>query len=563
MTAVEWRLAEVPAAAEELERGGLDRLTARLLARRGVHDGTQAAEFLSPSLAQLHDPLRLAGLPEAVDRLAQASGKGETVVVVGDYDADGVTAVALLVAVLRACGIATTPVLPHRLQEGYGFQDRHVERAIALKAGLIVTVDCGVTAIAAADRAHRAGIDVIITDHHLPGEALPAGVLLVNPRQAGCTYPFRDLAGVGLAFKLAQAVASRLGREIPVEALLRIAALGTIADLVPLRGENRVIAALGLEALKATRSPGLKRLFAEAGLRSPFEAADVAYRIGPRLNAAGRLGSAEAALELLLTRDENRAGVLALELEDTNRQRQGEERRVVEEAGRLVEERIAAEGGLAPVIFEWSEAWHPGVVGIAAGRLARQWQRPTILLAVRGDAATGSGRSVPGLDLHRLVAREESRLQRFGGHAQAIGLSVEAARLAEVRNTLLLAAAEIPQEIFHPVMEYDADLATAEVGEDLWRRLRLLQPHGMGNPEPTFRLGPLNATAVRKFGDGHREITGRGLDGASVRLLAWRSQGLDLDLGRPFEILAAIERSGWNRLLQLRLLAARPLEGAA
>jgi single-stranded-DNA-specific exonuclease len=475
------------------------------------------------------------------------------VVVVGDYDADGVTAVALLVAVLKACGIAASAILPHRLTEGYGFQELHVDRAQGDGASLVITVDCGTTSIAAAERARAAGLDVIVTDHHLPGSALPASVILVNPRQEGCRYPFRDLAGVGLALKLAQAVARRLERDVPVEPLLRIAALGTIADLVPLRGENRVIAALGLAALPETRSAGLKRLFQEAGLRAPFDAEDVAFRIGPRLNAAGRLGSAEAALELLLTRDPARADALAAELEETNRRRQAEELRVVEEATRLVEERSS----LPPIVVEWSKDWHPGVVGIAAGRLARRFHRPVLLLAIRGESATGSGRSIAGIDLHGWVAAESARLERFGGHAQAIGLTVGTDALEALRDALAAGADRWVGGARGPSLDYEVAVAPQEIDDALWRNLRRFKPHGMANPEPILRIGPLQRTARRAFGAGHQEVTARGPDGRKLTLIAWKSQELDFEDDGPFEVLGALERSSWNGALQIRVVAKR------
>jgi single-stranded-DNA-specific exonuclease len=569
-TTAEWRLAETPSGAQPLVAGGFDPLTAAMLARRGVVSVAEAHDFLTPTLAQLHDPAGLSGMPEAVERIARAAADRERVVVIGDYDADGVTAVALLVAVLKACGIAANAILPHRLTEGYGFQELHVDRALGEGARLVITVDCGTTSIAAAERAGAAGLDVIVTDHHLPGSALPPSVILVNPRQEGCRYPFRDLAGVGLALKLAQAVARRLERDIAVEPLLRIAALGTIADLVPLRGENRVIAALGLAALPATKSAGLKRLFQEAGIKAPFDAEDVAFRIGPRLNAAGRLGSAEAALELLLTKDPQRADALAVELGETNRRRQAEELRVVEEATRRVEER-AETAAMPPILVEWSEEWHPGVVGIAAGRLARRFHRPVLLLAVRGDSATGSGRSIAGIDLHGWVATESARLERFGGHAQAIGLTVGTAALEVLRGALCGSAERWVGSAATPALDYEVELSAADVDDSLWRNLRRFKPHGMANPEPLLRIGPLERTARRVFGGGHQEISARGTDrgrvGGKVTLIAWKSQELSFEEG-PFEILGALERSSWNGALQIRVVAKRPIgpggaEGAA
>ena len=422
----DWVAAPRPPAADELVAAGLPEWLAPLLARRGVGDGEAARRFLNPSLDQLHDPLRLYGVGAAVARLVAARDAGERVAVVGDYDVDGITATALLTAVLAACRIDAHPILPHRLREGYGFQPLHAERAAELGCRLIVTVDCGVTSAAAVETAAAAGLDVVITDHHLPSGELPAGTLLVNPRQELCDYPFAGLAGVGLALKLAQAVAAACGRQVDPRALLRVACLGTIADMVPLVDENRAIAALGLEALADTPSLGLRALFRRAGVEPPLSAADVGFRIGPRLNAAGRLDDAHGALELLTSRDRGRCEELAEQLDRLNRERQDEERRVVAEARDL----LTARRPLPPIAVAWSPGWHRGVLGIAAGRLARELHRPTVLLAVAEDSATGSGRSIPGIALHDFIAAWRGDLARFGGHDQAVGLTVEPGRRA-------------------------------------------------------------------------------------------------------------------------------------
>lgn len=519
-------------------------------------DAAQARAFLQPSREQLHDPALLCGVPEAVDRLLAARERAEAVAVVGDYDVDGVSATALLLAVLRSCGITSHAVLPHRLREGYGFQPLHAERAAELGCGLIVTVDCGVAALEAVARARVLGLDVIITDHHLPGEALPEGAVLINPRQADCAYPFPDLAGVGLALKLALALSARAGRPAPVDALLRMACLGTIADVVPLLGENRVIAALGLAALADTRSVGLKALIATAGLKPPFSAADVGFRIGPRLNAAGRLASPEEALELLLTRDPARAGVLAGELERHNRARQEEEMQVLEEARQLA----ALRAPQPAIVVAWSEAWHRGVLGIAAGRLARELARPTILLAPAGGSASGSGRSIPGIDLHAFLGAFRLRCERFGGHAQAIGLSVATAELEGLRRDLEEAAsAAWPRSLLVPRLEYELEVAPAEVADGLLAELAQLEPHGQSNPQPLLRIGPLRlAGEPRRFGRGHLSAPAAGDDGGLVQLLGWRWQEREAALAGRFEVLAHLERDDFSRQPVLRLVDARP-----
>jgi single-stranded-DNA-specific exonuclease len=533
-------------------------LLAPLLARRGALDAEAARRFLEPSASDLHDPFLLYGMEAAVARLLAARRDRERVAIVGDYDVDGVTGTALLVAVLARCQVATQSILPNRLLDGYGFQVGHVDRALAAGCALIVTVDCGTTSAAAVTRAREAGIDVIITDHHLPSPLLPAGTLQINPQQAACSYPFRELTGAGLAFKLAQAVAERCGRSSALEPLLRIACLGTIADLAPLVGENRTIAALGLRAMRQTRSEGLRALYRVAGVEPPFRASDVGFRLGPRLNAAGRLRRPDEALELLLTRDPERAQALAAELDERNRERQAEEQRVVEEARRRVVER----GELPAIVVEWSDGWHRGVVGIAASRIAREFHRPTVLLSIDGATGVGSGRSLRGIHLHDFLLGFEPDFVRFGGHAQAIGLEVSTDRLPGLRDRLEAAAAAAwPAELLRRRHEYELEVAPSAVNEALLERLVALQPHGMGNPHPLLRVGPLTIEgAPRVFGRGHRGVRTRGDDGGVVRLLLWHRGESDDPPPLPdrLEVLGQLEWDTWTQAPVVEVVASRP-----
>ncbi len=556
----DWVRAETPAAARQLAADGVPPLLAPLLARRGVGDAAAAEAFLTPRREHLHDPFALFGMSGAVERLLAARQRGERIAVVGDYDVDGVTATALLLAVFRACGLPSEAVLPHRMREGYGFQPLHVERARELGCGVIVTADCGATAHDAARAALDAGLEIIITDHHLPDGPLPPGVTLVNPRQELCDYPFPDLAGVGLALKLALALAQRAGRPVELEALLRIACLGTIADLVPLVGENRVIAALGLEALARTRSPGLRALIEQSGLRPPITAADVGFRLGPRLNAAGRLESAESALELLLCRDPERARRLAADLDARNRERQAEEARVLDEA----RERVSAYAALPPIIAEWGSGWHKGVVGIAAGRLARELARPVLLLALADGVATGSGRSVPGVHLHGFLARWQGRYRRFGGHAQAVGMTVAEADLEALRGIWVEAASEFGSAIGSWTHQFELELAAEEVGGALLRELERLEPHGQANPQPLVRIGGLRLDGPpRRFGKDHLSARARGAGGGRIRLLGWGWGEREADLQGGFDALGYLERDRWDGEPALRLVDARPALVAA
>jgi single-stranded-DNA-specific exonuclease len=378
----------------------------------------------------------------------------------------------------------------------------------------------------------------------------------INPHQPGCPYPFRQLAAAGLALKLALALGERLARPLPVEALLRIACLGTVADMVPLVGENRVIAALGLRALAATRSRGLLALFRQARLTPPLTATDVGFRIGPRLNAAGRLGSAEPALELLLTRDEARAEELSGELERRNAERREQEQRVVDEADLM----LRARGELPPLIVAWSAGWHRGVVGIAASRLVRAHGRPALLLAVDGDLATGSGRSVAGVELHRFLAPWQAELERFGGHAQAVGLTARVDRLPALAAAWEQAAASWPPEATGRAHVYELELTPRQLRPGLLRQIERLEPHGEGNPRPLVRVGPLRLLgAPRLFGKGHLRALATGAEGGRVPLLGWGWGEHAARLADWFEVLAHLERDRLTGGLELRLVDCRAI----
>lgn len=552
---VEWQPAQVPEATSVLIQAGVPERLAALLARRGVRNLEESEAFLRPAIEHLHDPFLLLGMEEAVERLIQALEGHQRVAIVGDYDVDGVSGTALLSASLRAGGLDVATILPQRLTEGYGFQSIHVEQARAAGCSLIVTVDCGTASVEAISTAQAHGLDVIVTDHHIPSAALPEGTIMINPLQAGDHYPYERLSGAGLAFKLSTAFFTRIGREVPLTQLLRIACLGTIADLVPLDGENRVIASLGLQALASTRSVGLRMLMQKAGVKRPVRASDVGFRIGPRLNASGRLESPDEALELLITQDEQRAEVLADRLDQLNRARQSEEAKIVEQA----REQVLAYERLPGLICLWSPEWHKGVVGIAASRIAREFHRPTVLLAVEGDSATGSGRSISGIHLHEFLDPWRERLERFGGHAQAIGLTIATDRLEELRS-LWEEAADWPAETLIKKWYYELDLRPCEVTSKLLGDLQVLHPFGEGNHQPLLRVGGLElARPLREFGKGHLSGAARGEDGATVRILGWNWQERSTVFENRFEVLGRLEWDDWASAPVLQIQDARPL----
>lgn len=556
---MKWVQAPTPVAAERLATAGIEPLVARLLARRGIATVEAAEAFLEPSLTQLADPFLLDGMEEAVARLATAATAGERVAIVGDYDVDGISSTALLTAVFRAAGMEVEPILPDRLTEGYGFQPAHVERAATAGCSLVVTADCGSTSHEAIAAARAAGLEVIVTDHHLLEGSGPDDCTLINPRRPGNRYPFDELCAAGLALQLARALEGRLGSTHDPARLARIACLGTICDMVPLVGENRAITALGLAALPETPSPGLQALFQSAGVRPPIRGADVGFRIGPRLNAAGRMASPEPALELLLTRDRLRARELASQLEELNQRRRASEDRAVEAA----RDEIASRPELPGLLVAWHEDWHRGVLGIAAGRLAKELSRPTVLLQVEGELATGSGRSVSGIHLFETLAPWRGELERFGGHAQAIGLTARTRDLPRLRAAWEEAAQSFDPELLVPRLRYEESFSPGEVNDELLGRLERLSPFGVGNPRPVLRVGPLRLSAPpRAFGSNHLGLVAAGPDGARVDLVAWGWAERAALFDGSFEVVGRLEMDTYLRRPVLQIADAKSTDPA-
>lgn len=563
---IRWELARVdPIRRAALAReAGVSSVTAALLLRRGIEDGAAARRFLHPSEAGLHDAGLLRGADEAADLLVATARRERRVVVFGDYDVDGVTAVAQLRAALGRIGADAVPFIPHRLKDGYGLKPATVRKVIEeLRPAAIVTVDCGIGAVEGVACARAAGVDVIVTDHHLVPDELPAGAVVVNPRQPGCRYPFKELAACAIAMKIAEAVGRRAGRAVRRESLLRAACLGTIADLVPLEGENRVIAALGLAALASARAPGLRALLLEAGLAGGAAptAEDVAFRVGPRLNAAGRLDTAMLALSLFEERDGSRAAGVARELSDRNAERQALERHVVNEARRRI--------GPLPeetLLVEADPEWHRGVLGIAASRLAREYHRPVLLFGMDGERVSGSGRSIPGVSLHGILKELSAHFTDFGGHDQAVGGSLSASAFDAFRSDArALFRERVPQEALTPRAEADVELPFDAVDDELVHELARLEPHGAGNPKPIFLArgaeteGPFSP--VGTAGLRGRLRTARG----GIRAIAWQPPADLAPLlasGRPVDIQYRLgaDRRGYG--LQAEIVHARAAETA-
>ena len=483
----------------------------RLLVIRGHADAGDARAYLKPRLDQLHDPATLAGIDDAVARIDRAIRKGETILVHGDYDVDGICGAALFTRVLRSFGARVQPFTPHRLRDGYDLSTAGVRAAAATGATLILTADCGTTAHEAVRSARETGIDVIVTDHHTPGATLPDAVAVVNPNRADCAYPDRLLAGAGVAFKLCQAVAA--ARGVAVETLwyyLDLVAVATIADLASLKGENRILTRYGLKLLRVTQNAGLRALMAEARIDAtkPIAGGQISHVLAPRINAVGRMGDAMRGVELLLTDDEGRAAALAHVLEEENRVRKDVDLRTLREA------LTQLEGGYDPDA-DWglvlgSPDWHPGVIGIVASRVVERLHRPTVLLAI--DAASGrargSARSISGFHLYEAIRSCSDLLERFGGHRQAAGLDIRMDRIDAFREAFNTHAHEVlePDDLVERVpIDVQVDLGEASI--EVAELLRHFGPFGMGNPAPVFvARGVRLARPPRTVGDGHARL---------------------------------------------------------
>lgn len=483
------------AAAEALAKEArLPHVLAELLVARGITNSHDAFVFLNPDTDHLHDPFLMLGMATAVERLERAIAARETVLLYGDYDVDGTTAVVLLKAAIEMLGGVVRFHVPHRLRDGYGLQSCVIEAACADGVRLIITVDTGMRAFAEAETARRVGIDLIITDHHLPkaDDDVPVALAILNPNQRGCAYPEKSLCGAAIALKLAQAVLERRDRERTREktlpSFLKMAAIATIADAVPLHGENRTIASLGLRELRRPAGAGLRALFAVAALdpaSKPISGFDVAFRLAPRINAAGRMDVASEVIELFLTRDTLRAVELAGKLERLNR-----ERRDVEAAAlRLIESRLAEDEQLAAdrLLVVDGDGWHRGVIGILASRVVERTAKPAIVVSIEDGIAHGSGRSVDGFHLLNAIESCADLFTRFGGHAFAVGFALPAESLPELKQRLRNYAQEhLAQREPERLLRIHAELPLDRITPVLTGWLRKLEPLGHGNPEPVF-----------------------------------------------------------------------------
>jgi single-stranded-DNA-specific exonuclease len=506
---------------------GVSNTLARLLCIRGIADLEAASRFLKPSLDHLLDPMGLVDMDRAVDRLQRAIANGERIAVHGDYDVDGITSTVILRRALELLGGQVTHFIPERLRDGYGLQPAALERLHAEGVQVVVSVDCGIRGAEAARRARELGLDLIITDHHEPDTELPQAVAVVNPKRHDCQYADKHLAGVGVALKLVQELCTRAGKASWLPAFVKIAAIGTLADVVPLIGENRVIAKLGLQLLsKGPHKVGLRALIDSAGLAGKqIDSYHIAFMMAPRINAAGRMSTPDIATRLLLAADEgmeSEARNLAEQLEAENTRRRQEEQDIVAKARKVIE--TDPEVGAHAILVVAGDGWHRGVIGIVASKIVDLFYRPTIVLSVEGDVAHGSCRSIPGFDMLAALESCAPMLLRFGGHKQAAGLQLESARIREFRQRINVHGdAKLSPDDLRPRLWLDGALAFSGITTRVAEELATLSPFGAGNPKPVFQTSGVQIVdGPRKLKDRHLKVSFR-QESRVFRAIAWNA----------------------------------------
>jgi single-stranded-DNA-specific exonuclease len=534
-------------------------LVVQLLFNRGIYTPDEVGAFLSRSF-DFDNPFRLEGMNEAVTRLRQALRQREAIAVYGDYDADGVTATALLVPLLRGLGAEVVPYIPNRTEEGYGLNRQALDRLASEGIRLVVTVDCGVRSLGEVAFARELGMDVIITDHHAVGDELPAAVAVIDPKRDDDKYPFKQLAGVGLAYKMAQALL-RAERCLPIaslerhqaeEEMLDLVALGTVADLAPLVGENRALVSRGLELMNGTPRPGIAAMLSEAGVKpGQVHAATVGFVLGPRLNAAGRLDSAFASYELLVTSSTPDAARLAQQLGAQNRERQRLTREMVERARSQV-----LEAGDAKAYVLADEAYQAGIAGLVASRVQDEFYRPTLVIALGEDEGKGSARSIAGFHITRALEECDKLLVRFGGHSAAAGFTIRNDRIGAFRQKMLeIADRSLREEDLIAQLPIDAETPLCQMGRDTARQLDLLEPYGVGNPRPVFLSRDVQVRRCHAVGKDGTSLKFKLSDGVAIwDAIAFRQSVSPDEVPPAIDIVYSLQSRVWNDQERLELV---------
>jgi len=538
---------------------GISPILAALLITRGYNDESSARSFLTPGYNQIHEPYLMLGMREAVARLEKAIYNGEPILIYGDYDVDGTTGTAVLLRALKLLGARTGFHVPHRFTEGYGIQQPALEKALNEGYKLVVSVDCGIRAHEPLYWARDNGLDVIITDHHLPdeNEGAPPAFAVLNPNQAGCPYPDKNLAGVGVAFKLVHALFRERGRERQVEGFMKVVAIGTVADVAKLVGENRTIVTLGLKDLAKASNPGLRALIEVAGCGDGkgMTAYDLGFRLGPRINAAGRMDAARAVVELFDTRDSDEARRLALHLDTRNEERKTVQQQIIDLA--ITELADGNKAGTHVAVIA-GEGWHRGVIGIAASKIAERINRPCVVFSIDGELAHGSGRSIAAYHLLDGLTACSDLFEKFGGHSHAAGITIKPERIDMLRKRLNEHAASClsDEDLAHSVA-IDMELTADQITFQMARELQSLEPYGAGNPSPVFmtkNLRCLSEPTVIK--DRHLKMRLAGSNNRPIEGIWWNC----IEPGEQtpqvqgsIEVAYTIETTVWRDEFKLQL----------
>lgn len=540
---------------------GLSPIVAGLLVARGYADADSARAFLTPTLDQLHDPFLMLGMSEAVSRLQHAIERTEPILIYGDYDVDGTTGTAVLLRGLRMLGGTVGYHVPHRFTEGYGIKQAALEKAANDGYKLVVSVDCGITAHEPLHWARANGLDIIVTDHHLPDadEGAPPALAVLNPNQHGCNYPDKNLAGVGVAFKLVHALFRERGREAHVPGFLKMVAIGTVADVAKLIGENRTIVTLGLSDLPRAVNPGLRALIdiAGCGEGSEMTAYDLGFRIGPRINAAGRMDAARAVVELFETKDKDEARRLAEHLDTRNRERKEAQREIFNRAVEEFETGADRDAHTHAAVIA-GDGWHRGVIGLAASKIAERINRPCVVISLEGDEGHGSARSIEAYHLFNGLTACRDLLDKFGGHSHAAGLSIRRERIPEFRRRLNQHAASCltDQELI-PSLNIDAEVPARAITFQLSQDLSALEPFGAGNPRPVFVTRDFRVLSEPQvIKEQHLKLRVAGEDNRPFEALWWR--GVEETRRTPavkerIEMAYELEANIWNGDVRLQL----------
>ena len=532
----------------------INELLATILANRGI-TGENAEVFLDPKRNDFYDPYNIPDMPKAVDRILQAINTHEKTIIYGDYDVDGITSITVLKSFLKDRGLEVGTYIPNRLEEGYGLNNGAIKKIASENYTLMITVDCGITSVEEIEIAKNLGIDTVITDHHEPADKIPNALAVVDCKRKDNNYEFRELAGVGVVFKLTQAISIKLGlAQKEYLKYLDIVSIGTISDIVPLVDENRVITKLGLKLVQCTRNIGLAALLKETGY-SKIDSTAIAFGVAPRINACGRMGCADRALELLLTTDRDKAIELARSIGVYNIQRQTEEKRIFEEANAQIKKEKLEN---SEAIILGGENWHHGVIGIVASKITELYYKPSILVCFEEgkDIGKGSGRSIPGFDLHDALMKCQESLLAFGGHSMAVGVTVAKGKFEDFKNRFIEIAKEANVSKLSPVLYLDGNINIDEINKQIVESLSLLEPYGEANKMPIFAFKNLKVDSIRSLTDGkHLKLTLKSSNNTYINAIGFNLGYLaeDFKIGDKIDIAGNLEINRFNDIDSIQI----------